>query len=336
MKRLLFLLAVFVFVLGGCSSDSEYEISELNVAFVPSAPAEKIEKATAPLEQMIKDEMGKLGYTIEKVNITVGASYEAVGQSLAAGTTDIGFIPGGTYVLFEEQGVEVILTATRSGLSKDFENAKDWNDQKATLEIGEQVEFYRALILSGPSEYGVKLSDKINAGEELTFEDIDGANVCVQSASSSSGYLYPNLLLHENHDKDISDLSNVISVNGYGDALGKLATGQCDITPIYSDARIDYEENWTSTYGREKTVWEETNVIGVSTKIYNDTISISNDSPVYSEQFVKDFQTIMSVISKTTEGLEVISIYSHEGYVDGVSSNYDKEREVLELTKSNE
>ena len=51
----------------------------------------------------------------------------AVGEALAAGTADVGLIPGGTYVLYED-GCDVLLTATRDGLSIDSDNAKDWND----------------------------------------------------------------------------------------------------------------------------------------------------------------------------------------------------------------
>ncbi|MEI3186688.1 MAG: hypothetical protein V8S27_01315 [Lachnospiraceae bacterium] len=42
---------------------------------------------------------------------------------LSAGTTDVGFIPGGTYVLYDD-GCEAIVTATRDGLSVDSDDPK--------------------------------------------------------------------------------------------------------------------------------------------------------------------------------------------------------------------
>lgn len=50
-------------------------------------------------------------------------------KQLSAGTADVGLIPGGTYVLYDD-GCDVLLTATRDGLNKDLDNAKDWNGGK--------------------------------------------------------------------------------------------------------------------------------------------------------------------------------------------------------------
>ena len=99
----------------------------MRIAFVPSREPEEIITATEPLKQMLTDELATLGYDVGEVDITVGTSYEAVGEALAAGTADVGLIPGGTYVLYDD-GCDVLLTATRDGLSIDSDNAKDWND----------------------------------------------------------------------------------------------------------------------------------------------------------------------------------------------------------------
>ena len=99
-------------------------IETLKVAFVPSREPQEIITATEPLKQLLKDELAKEGYDVGEVEITVGTTYEAVGEGLEAGTIDVGLIPGGTYVLYDD-GAEVILTATRDGLSKDSNNAED-------------------------------------------------------------------------------------------------------------------------------------------------------------------------------------------------------------------
>ena len=125
-------------------------IDTLRIAFVPSREPEEIITATEPLKQMLTDELAKLGYDVGEVDITVGTSYEAVGEALAAGTADVGLIPGGTYVLYDD-GCDVLLTATRDGLSIDSDNAKDWNDNAPTEPTTEQVTSYRALMIAGPS-----------------------------------------------------------------------------------------------------------------------------------------------------------------------------------------
>ena len=113
-------------------------IDTLRIAFVPSREPDEIITATEPLKQMLTDELAKLGYDVGEVDITVGTSYEAVGEALSAGTADVGLIPGGTYVLYDD-GCDVLLTATRDGLSIDSDNAKDWNDNAPTEPTTEQV-----------------------------------------------------------------------------------------------------------------------------------------------------------------------------------------------------
>ncbi len=164
-------------------------IDKLNVYFVPSREPAEIVTTTEPLKQLLKDEMAKLGYDIGEVVISVGTTYEAVGEALSAGTADVGLIPGGTYVLYDD-GAEVILTATRDGLSKDSDNAKDWNDGQPTEASEKQAVSYRALMIAGPSKTGQALAAKVNAGEELTWEDIDSAKWSVMGSSSPAGYIW--------------------------------------------------------------------------------------------------------------------------------------------------
>ena len=163
------------------------KIDTLKVAFVPSREPQEIITVTEPLKEMLKNELAALGYEVGEVEITVGTTYEAVGEGLEAGTIDVGLIPGGTYVLYDD-GAEVILTATRDGLSKDSDNAKDWNDGQPTEASDRQAVSYRALFIAGPSEKGKELQDKVNAGEELTWEDLDGANWSVMGTSSPAAH----------------------------------------------------------------------------------------------------------------------------------------------------
>lgn len=308
------------------------EIDKLVVSFVPSKDPDEIVTATEPLKDLLKNEMSTLGYDIDEIDITVGTSYEAVGEALSAGTADVGFIPGGTYVLYDDSA-EVILTATRAGLTIDSDEPKDWNDQKPTAAAEDQVTYYRSLIVAGPSEYGQELADKVNNGEELTYEDLDGANWSILSSSSSAGYIYPSLWLKDKFSQQITDLSHAVQSDSYGSSMARLATGQVDIITIYADARRDYEDKWTSDYGRSASIWDETNVIGVTDPIYNDTISVSKNSKIMDDDLKAALQQAFINIAETEEGKEVIAIYTHEGYQTAETSDYDSEREAQELLK---
>ena len=354
MKRSLALLLTLVMSLGllaGCGSkdttadesqqDGESgakQIETLKVAFVPSREPQEIITATEPLKQLLKDELAKEGYEVGEVEITVGTTYEAVGEGLEAGTIDVGLIPGGTYVLYDD-GAEVILTATRNGLSKDSDNAKDWNDGQPTEASEKQAVSYRALIIAGPSDKGQELAAKVNGGEELTWEDLDSANWSIMGTSSPAGYIYPALWLQDHYGKGISDLSSAVQSDSYASAFARLASGQVDVLVTYADARRDYAERWNTEFNREASIWEETNVIGVTAPIYNDTISVSKNSEIMDDALIAALQNAFINIGNTDEGKQVIAIYSHNGYQIAQSSDYDNERAaqklIQELTAAN-
>ncbi|CDB75666.1 MULTISPECIES: phosphate/phosphite/phosphonate ABC transporter substrate-binding protein [unclassified Clostridium] len=334
MKRFLALLSVLVLsmsMLVGCGSKTA-DNDELVVYFVPSRDPAEIQKATKPLAEMLKAELSKLGYDFEKVRIEVGTSFEAVGEALSSGTAQVGFIPGGTYVLYDD-GVDVALTATRFGLNHDSENPADWNTAP-TENTNNKVKYYRSLVIAGPSEKGQKLAAKINNGEKLTLDDIQGATWGVSSNTTSpAGYIYPSLWLQENFGISITDLKSKVALDNYATSLSQLASGQIDVMVTYADARLDYVDQWNSNFGRTASIWDETNVIGVTDGIYNDTISVTKDASMTSE-LKEAIQQAFINIGNTEEGQKIISIYSHKGYEIGNSSDYDAEREAQKLIKS--
>ena len=334
MKRFLALLSVLVLSMSmfvGCGS-SKATNDELVVYFVPSRNPEEIQSATAPLAEMLKNELSSLGFDFEKVRIEVGTSFEAVGEALSSGTAQVGFIPGGTYVLYDD-GVDVALTATRFGLNHDSENPADWNTAP-TENTDKKVTYYRSLVIAGPSKKGQELAAKVNNGEELTLEDIQSATWGVSSNTTSpAGYIYPSLWLQENFGISITDLKSKVALDNYATSLSQLASGQIDVMVTYADARLDYVDQWNSNFGRTASIWDETNVIGVTDGIYNDTISVTKDASMTSE-LKEAIQQAFINIGNTEEGQKIISIYSHKGYEIGNSSDYDAEREAQKLIKS--
>ena len=315
---------------------------KLTLEFVPSKDADVIITGTKDLPELVKAEMATLGYDIDEVDITVGTSYDATGEAMSAGSIDLGWLPGGTYALYSDD-VDVILTATRNGLSNDSTDPTTWNGEaNATQKNGPQVTYYRSLIYATPSEYGKELAAKVAAGEELTWEDLDKAKWAVQKTSSSAGYIYPSMWLMENYDgKKISDLSNVIPLDsGYGTAFSYAAAEQVDIIVCYADGRNDYEASWMlptdqqdetgkQGMGRSDSIWNELNVIGVTEGIYNDTVAISKESQYYTPELVAALQDCFINIINTDEGQAIFSVYSHTGYAKAVDSDYDGARAAL-------
>ena len=347
MKKLLALLLAIVMVVGCTSAMAEaIKMDKLTLEFVPSKDADVIITGTKNLPALLKAELLTQGYDVGEVDITVGTSYEATGEAMAAGTIDIGWLPGGTYALYSDE-VDVILTTTRAGLSNDSTDPKTWNgDANKTLPTDVQANFYRALIYATPSAYGKELAAKVNAGEALTWDDLNKANWAVLKTSSSAGYIYPTLWLMENYDgKKISDLANVVPLSGYGESFAQAAAETVDIIVCYADGRRDYEAAWTlptdqkdetgkAGMGRTDSIWNEMNVIGVTAPIYNDTVSITKANPaVYNPEFIKAMQTALINIIGTDEGKQIFSVYSQTGYVPATDADYDGARKALKAVQ---
>ena len=348
MKKLVAFILVSILALGCVSAMADtVKMDKLTFQFVPSKDADVIITGTKNLPELVKAEMLKQGYDIGEVEITVGTDYNAVGEAMAAGAIDVGWLPGGTYAIYSQnKEVDVILTATRAGLSNDSTDPKTWNgDANKTLPTDQQVTFYRSLIYATPSEYGKQLAAKVNAGEKLTWDELSAATWAVASTSSSAGYIYPTMWLMDNYDgKKVSDLPNVIQL-GYGDAFAQAAAEQVDIICCYADGRRDYEAAWNlavgssdatgkAGMGRTDSIWNEMNVIGVTEGIYNDTVAVTTaKADIYNPEFISALQTSLINIINTEEGKAIFSVYSHTGYAIAQYSDYDGARAALSLVQ---
>lgn len=328
MKKVLTLLLFLgiVFGLTACAQTSETTKDTLSVYFVPSRDAAEILTTTAPLAELLRAELSKLGYDFKEIIIEVGTTYEAVGEGMISGSIDVGFLPGGTYALYSTDGkVEVILASTRAGLSKDYPDARDWNDGQPTVgDSSAQVTYYRSLVIAGPSATGRALATKVNSGIALTWDDVNAATWCVQGATSSAGTVYPSVYLFRNfNERTIGDLASVVRPGGYGPTIGALAAGNCDVSTIYADARRDYVALWAETRNGAS-IWDETDVVMVTDGIFNDTISVSNVSV---DAGLRDAlaQAFINIIN-TPQGLEIFKIYNHEGYMRVTDADYEGAR----------
>lgn len=335
-KVLVFLLIAFFAVSLTACKDEALDVTAIKITFVPSRDPAAILEYVEPLETMLKDKLIEKGFTnLETVTVEVSATYEAAGEALDAGTTDIAFLPGGTYALYSGDGnIEVILAATRAGLNKDSAVAKDWNDGLATLPTENQVTYYRSIIVAGPSVKGRELAAKVNAGTALTWADLDSAKWGTQGATSSAGTVYPSVFLKQNYDKLVTDLTNSAPTGGYGNSLAGLAAGTYDVVSLYADARRDYAAKWDDTvanggYGRSASIWAETDVIIVTPGIFNDTISISNKT--VNESLKIALQEAFMELVATPEGLEVFAVYSHTGYAIVTDEDYEAARIAQEI-----
>ena len=310
-------------------------IDKLTIIYVPSRPADEIISTTSGLKDILIEELKTYGYEVGAVDIAVSDNYNAAGEALAAGTADIGYVPGGTYALYSDD-MQLLLTATRDNLTNDSTDPADWNgDDNATdREPGVPVTYYKGLVYAGPSETGRALAEKVNNGEALTWEEISAAQWGLGSLTSNASYIYPNLWLKEQFDKTIADLPNATIDMKQPDMFQQAAAEQLDIIVCYADGRMDYFDEWDGEFNREDSIWNELNVIGVTPNIYNDSVCLSkagdNADVLTSPEFQSALSEIFMHLADTEEGQKIIGIYSHTGYVPGNDSDYDASRNALE------
>jgi phosphonate transport system substrate-binding protein len=348
-KKMIALVLMFVFVVGLVSCTGEpAEKTNLTVFFVPSRDNKTLVEGISYLPELLKAELAELGYEFETVSVYIGTTYEAVGEALDAGTADVGFIPGGTYAVYADgENMDVALTATRGGLSKDSAVAKDWNDGVATeSDPTNQITYYRSIGIAGQTAKGRELAEIINNGGQITWADLQDVKIGVQSVTSSAGRVYPSLLFNKLYDKTLADLptANIIQVAGYGGAASALASGQVDIAFGYADFRRDYADEWIDTgeggYSQDNTIWEDTDVVFVTDGVFNDTITVSKATidddlqAAISQAFINLVQDT-TPLENSTEYFQVVKdifkVYSHEGYVLADDSDYDVAREANEI-----
>ena len=123
----------------------------------------------------------------------------------------------------------------------------------------------------------------------------------------------------------MQDLNNTLFADSYGTSLLFLLEESADICTIYGDARRNYSELWDEN-SDTSSIWEATSVIGVTDKIYNDTVSISKTSEFATEELITALQESFIEIAATEDGNQFFSVYSHLGYQKATSSDYDSER----------
>lgn len=316
----------------GTSSNGK-DINELKIAVSPYQDADTIKTKTEPLGKMLQAKMKEKGYNIKKVSINVGTSYEAVGEALSSGSADMGFISGATYVIYDKD-VSVLLTALRDSVNKDTEDLAVWNDGTPESFTGNLTEYYRSCIMVGPSPKGQALLQEVKNGQQPTWDELNDLTWSVMSPASASGYLYPSLWLKQRYDKKISDLAHVVQADSYTTSLARLASGQADVLVAYSHIRANLGKIWQSKLGGTADIWSQTGIIGITDKIFNDTVSVSKNSKVMQDEgFRKALGDSLIEIGKTEEGLNVLKTIGHKGYAWAEDKNYDGERNIQKALK---
>ncbi|MDT9605708.1 phosphate/phosphite/phosphonate ABC transporter substrate-binding protein [Lactobacillus johnsonii] len=287
--------------LTACSNNSEksantYTPKELNVQFVPSVQANKIEAKAKPLAKLLSKKLGI------PVHVTVSTDNTALVESMASKKVDVGFLPSDAYVLaHKRKAADPLLQAMRY----------DYDEPSGKQNPNKLDSKYQSMII-------VRKNSKIKS-----IKDLKGKKIAIQDPTSTSGYILPVAELYKKGINVVKD-DNLVNVKGHDQGVVSVLNGDTDAAFVFKDARNLVAKD-------EPNVFKEVKPIYFTKKVPNDTISVRSDM---SSAFRKKLAKSMKEIVKTKEGAKILkNIYDHYGYKDAKDSDYNIIREYQSLAK---
>ena len=184
---------------GGDGSASGDE--PLRVGLIPNENPEEVEAQYQPLEDYLKEELGR------EVELSVPTTYNAVVEAMVSGELDLAYFGGLTYVQARQRAdVHPLFTEVnpRTGTTK-----------------------YRSVIIV-PADSDVQ-----------DVEDLEGEDFAFGSVSSTSGSLYPSIMLNQAGLDYRTDLGEVVYTGGHDTtaqavANDRVAAGGLEDRILYS------------------------------------------------------------------------------------------------------
>lgn len=324
-------------LLTGCSTQTEEEIDFI-ILFSPVFETERILDGFNNIKPLIVQSMEAQGFDIGEIKIEVATSYTATAEALVSGSVLFAYLPPITYLSYENEGIEPILVGERWNVNVDSLNPNDWNlNVPNQLIESEFVNYYYGLIVSGPSEIGKALSQKMNLRESISRDDLKEATICYGSnVTSSLTYIYPALWLEENYQMNFSDFKSQLQLTNLSEIMSSLSAELCDIGTISSLTRFDYQSKWLGEWGRDQDIWDETRVIGVTQAMEGVMFVVSENNDLYDVELINAFKLAMKEVHLDGVGLTSLQSLNLQRLNDVPKDYLDSSREAFKYIKDNQ
>ena len=207
---------------GGGGSDSGGD--PLRVGLIPNENPEEVEAQYQPLEDYLKKELGR------EVELSVPTTYNAVVEAMVSGELDLAYFGGLTYVQARQRAdVHPLFTEVnpRTGTTK-----------------------YRSVIIV-PADSDVQKVD-----------DLEGEDFAFGSVSSTSGSLYPSIVLDQAGIDYRTDLGEVIYTGGHDTTAQAVANGRVAAGGLEDRILYDLQEEGIIEKGRVRVIQESEPIEG--------------------------------------------------------------------------
>ena len=173
---------------GGGGGGSASGDEPLRVGLIPNENPEEVEAEYQPLEDYLKKELGR------EVELSVPTTYNAVVEAMVSGELDLAYFGGLTYVQARQRAdVHPLFTEV--------------NPSTGTTK-------YRSVIIV-PADSDIKKA-----------EDLKGEDFAFGSVSSTSGSLYPSIMLDGAGIDYRTDLGEVVYTGGHDTTAQAVANGR--------------------------------------------------------------------------------------------------------------
>lgn len=194
-------ISALAVVIAGCGGSSSSSADTLRVGLIPNQNPKEVEAQYKPLEDYLSKEIGR------DVKVSVPATYNAVVEALVSGKLDMAYFGGLTYVQARQRAdVTPLVTEInpRAGTTK-----------------------YHSLIIT-PKDSDIQ-----------KVADIKGKTFAFGSVSSTSGSLYPSIMLKKSGIDYRTDLKEKTYTGGHDATAQAVANGSVDAGGL--EDRIFYD-----------------------------------------------------------------------------------------------
>ena len=256
---------------GGGGEQGSGDPDPLRVGLIPNQSPESVEAQYEPFGDYLSEQLG------QEVELTVPVSYGAVVEAMINNELDLAYFGGLTYVQARNRGDVVPLVTEINPRTGDTT--------------------YRSVII-------------VPADSEIQdVSELEGRDFAFGSVSSTSGSLYPAIMLRDAGIDYRTDLGNFNYTNGHDATAQAVANGQVDGGGLEDRILYDLEEKGTVEDGSVRVIDESEPIEGYPWVVRN---ALSDD---LKEDIIQAFLNI--------DDPALLDLLRANGYGEVDASDYD-------------
>jgi len=227
------------------------------------------------------------------VNVYISKDYSSLIQAMKQGKVDFAFFSSAMFVAAErDTKVQVLLK-------------KIWIEP-----------FYFSVLLT-------KKNSKIKK-----IDDLKGKKIAFVDLKSTSGYLYPQVMLKKKGWSD-QNFAEVKFSGSHAGSVQLLESGAVDAIAVFSDDKAAKKSAWTKFSKKDKG-GKDIRILWLSEPIPNDPFCVRSD---FYEKYPKLTHNLMfsliDVYEKLKKNKDVTDIIGAQGFLPATSRQYDPVREMV-------